>query len=66
MSKEYEYWLQCLPEIGSVTIDRLLEKYKSEDKIYEACIKEEEDFIKILKLIRLNDEKIAHVIKQGR
>ena len=66
MSKEYEYWLHCLPDIGDVTIGRLLERYKTEEKIYEACLAEEANFIGILKMIRLSEDKIAGVIKAGR
>ncbi len=66
MSKEYEYWLHCLPEIGDATIGRLLERYDNEENIYKACLSEEEDFIQILKKIRLKDDKISAVIKHGK
>ena len=66
MSKEYEYWLHSLPEIGDATIGRLLERYGKEENIYNACLSEEEDFIQILKKIRLKDDKISNVIKHGK
>ena len=66
MSKEYEYWLHSLPEIGDATIGRLLERYGNEENIYNACLSEEEDFIQILKKIRLRDDKISNVIKRGK
>ncbi len=64
--KKYEYWLHCLPEIGNATIDRLLKQFGDEKNIYDACQREDEEFKKILRQIRLDDDKIAHVIKSGK
>ncbi len=63
---EYKYWIHTLPLIGDVTIRRLLGRYGTALKVYEAFVVDEPGVKAILGKIRLDEDKIAHVIKAGR
>ena len=46
--KKYKYWIHSIPEVGDVGIEKLLKKYGSEDKVYEAVLRREKDIGLIL------------------
>jgi len=45
---KYRYWIHTLPDVGDVTIGKLLELFEDEKEVYDAVNKNDKDVIKIL------------------
>ena len=65
-TKKYDLWLHRLPGIGDVTIGKLLNRYGSSKKVYEACVEDTPELMGVLRETIRNKDKITDVIKAGK